>query len=132
MNDLGVGGVDADTEDLLQTPPVSASDHRSCCLALRPVEQSEWDSYNGILLDAAVISRTDRGDYLLARDMGSFTLDQLNQLLPWPLPESATMEAASGWQSELNKRLRTLNKERQQQLNLTLEELFTHSQTAAG
>lgn len=96
------------------------------------LEQSEWDSYNGILLDAAVISRTDRGDYLLARDMGSFTLDQLNQLLPWPLPESATMEAASGWQSELNKRLRTLNKERQQQLNLTLEELFTHSQTAAG
>ncbi|UTW04782.1 virulence factor BrkB family protein [Amphritea atlantica] len=96
------------------------------------LEQSEWDSYNVILLDAAVISRTDRGDYLLARDMGSFTLDQLNQLLPWPLPESATMEAASGWQSELNKRLRTLNKERQQQLNLTLEELFTHSQTAAG
>ena len=96
------------------------------------LEQSEWDSYNVILLDAAVISRTDRGDYLLARDMGSFTLDQLNQLLPWPIPESATMEAASGWQSELNKRLRTLNKERQQQLNLTLEELFTHSQTAAG
>jgi len=96
------------------------------------LEQSEWDSYNVILLDAAVISRTDRGDYLLARDMGSFTLDQLNQLLPWPIPESATMEAASGWQSELNKRLRTLNKERQQQLNLTLEELFTHSQAAAG
>lgn len=89
------------------------------------LEQSEWDSYNGILLDASVISRTDRGDYLLARDMGSFTLGQLNQLLPWPLPEGLAPDAVNGWQSELNKRLHTLNEVRQQQLNLTLEELFS-------
>lgn len=89
------------------------------------LEQSEWDSYNGILLDASVISRTDRGDYLLARDMGSFTLGQLNQLLPWPLPEGTAPDSVSGWQSELNKRLHSLNEVRQQQLNLTLEELFS-------
>ena len=89
------------------------------------LEQSKWDSYNSILLDASVIRRTDRGDYLLARDMGRFTLDQLNQLLPWPLPEGTAPDAVSGWQSELNKRLHTLNEVRQQQLNLTLEELFS-------
>jgi len=89
------------------------------------LEQSKWDSYNSILLDASVIRRTDRGDYLLARDMGRFTLDQLNQLLPWPLPEGTAPDAVSGWQSELNKRLHTLNEVRHQQLNLTLEELFS-------
>jgi len=36
--DLGVGGIDADIENQLQAPPVSAPDHCSCCLALRPIQ----------------------------------------------------------------------------------------------
>ncbi|SEQ67422.1 tRNA-processing RNAse BN [Amphritea atlantica] len=88
------------------------------------LEQSDWDSYNIILLEASVISRTEQGGYLLARDMGNFTLDQLNQLLPWPLPESAAAEVASGWQNQLNQRLKNLSEARQEQLGLTLEALF--------
>ncbi|MBN0986610.1 virulence factor BrkB family protein [Amphritea pacifica] len=88
------------------------------------LEQSDWDSYNVILLEASVISRTEQGGYLLARDMGNFTLDQLNQLLPWPLPESAAAEVASGWQNQLNQRLKNLSEARQEQLGLTLEVLF--------
>ncbi|WP_428036884.1 YihY family inner membrane protein [Amphritea sp.] len=88
------------------------------------LEQNEWDSYNSILLEASVISRTDRGGYILARDMGNFTLEQLNQLLPWPLPERSPVEAADGWQRELDQRLERMSQHRQEQLSLTLEQLF--------
>ncbi|MBQ0757319.1 MAG: virulence factor BrkB family protein [Amphritea sp.] len=93
------------------------------------LEQNEWDSYSHILLDASVMSRTDRGSYILSRDMGSFTLEQLNQLLPWPMPEPSPVEAISGWQRQLDQRLQSLSQTRQQQLSLTLEQLFV---TALG
>ena len=88
------------------------------------LEQNEWDSYSHILLDASVMSRTDRGSYILSRDMGSFTLEQLNQLLPWPMPEPSPVEAMAGWQRQLDQRLQSLSQTRQQQLSLTLEQLF--------
>lgn len=88
------------------------------------LEQNEWDSYSYILLDASVMSRTDRGSYILSRDMGSFTLEQLNQLLPWPMPEPSPVEAMAGWQRQLDQRLQSLSQTRQQQLSLTLEQLF--------
>ncbi|WP_417222249.1 virulence factor BrkB family protein [Amphritea sp.] len=88
------------------------------------LEQNEWDHYNVILLDASVISRTDRGGYILARDMGSFTLEQLNKLLPWPLPERSSVESTRYWQQQLDQRLQQLSEVRQQQLSLTLEQLF--------
>ena len=90
------------------------------------LEQNEWDHYNAILSDASVISRTDKGGYILARDMGSFTLHQLNQLLPWPLPECSTVEG-EGWQRELDERLERLSEERQEQLGVTLEQLFAET-----
>lgn len=40
--DLGVSGVDADVENQLGTAPVSAPDHRSCCLALGDVGDLSW------------------------------------------------------------------------------------------
>lgn len=91
------------------------------------LEQNEWDSYSTILLDASVISRTDSGGYILARDMGCFTLDQLNQLLPWPLPERSSVETEDGWQKELDQRLENLSQQREEQLSLTLEQLFAET-----
>ena len=88
------------------------------------LEQNEWDTYSHILLVASVISRTDRGSYILSRDMGSFTLERLNQLLPWALPEPSSVESTAAWQRHLDKCLLCLSKTRQQQLDLTLEQLF--------
>ncbi|BBB26011.1 virulence factor BrkB family protein [Amphritea japonica] len=88
------------------------------------LEQNEWDSYSQLLLNASVMSRTDRGGYILARDMGNFTLEQLNQLLPWPMPEPSPVESMAGWQRQLDQRLESLSQVRQQQLDLTLEALF--------
>jgi len=89
------------------------------------LEQNEWDHYNGILLHASMISRTEKGGYILARDMGNFTLDQLNQLLPWPLPECSPVAAVTPWQQVLDQRLQHLCEVRRQDLGLTLEQLFT-------
>ncbi|MDO6562281.1 virulence factor BrkB family protein [Amphritea sp. 1_MG-2023] len=88
------------------------------------LEQNEWDHYNVLLLQASVMSRTERGEYMLARDMGSFTLDQLNSLLPWPLPEKSPVESVTLWQRQLDQRLQQLSDVRKQQLNVTLEQLF--------
>lgn len=96
------------------------------------LEQNEWDHYNVILLKASVISRTDRGDYVLARDMGSFTLDQLNKLLPWPLPENGAVTTTFAWQKQLDERLLRLNEIRKRQLSVTLEQLFTGRSAAEG
>ncbi len=94
------------------------------------LDQGHWDQYVQILLEGKVISRTDRGHYLLARDMGQLTLGQLNQLLPWPLPEAPEAESMLGWEREMNRRLAQVSDSRKEALKISLERLFSETDSA--
>lgn len=92
------------------------------------LDQSGWDNYVQLLMEPSIIKRTDQGEYLLARDMGALTLEQLNSELPWPLPEASGYESIQGWQRELDGRLQQVASSRQSALGLSLEMLFSGTQ----
>lgn len=91
------------------------------------LDQGRWDQYVQILLEGQVISRSDGGDFLLSRDAGRISLDELNGLLPWPLPDTPQAESIAGWERGLNKRLNRVSSERKEALNISLEALFSES-----
>ncbi|MGE4416233.1 MAG: YihY family inner membrane protein [Marinobacterium sp.] len=87
------------------------------------LDQGRWDDYVQLLSGAGLIRRTEGGQYLLSRDLGSYTLLQLQQELPWPLPDPLP-EEGEHWQRELQLRLRQLQVQRGEALNLSLQSLF--------
>ncbi len=91
--------------------------------ALPDLDQSACDDYLNELLQVAVITRTEQGEYLLARDLHSVTLLQLCQLLPWKLPDM-TDGVQRPWVSELSRHLQAVTEFRHQQLAVDLASLF--------
>jgi membrane protein len=87
------------------------------------LDQERWDEYVQRLSAAGLIRRTEEGQYLLSRDLGGYTLLQLQQALPWPLPDPLP-EADEAWQRELQARLRRLQAQRNEALDLSLQALF--------
>lgn len=98
-------------------------DERILLRQVEGLDQSRWDEYVR-LLTPGIIRRTDQGEYILARDLGSLTLDQLQQRLPWPLPDAAEVAAMEVWQRRLNSRLNDVTEHRQASLDISLEVLF--------
>lgn len=92
------------------------------------LDQSGWDSYAPLLLRHDVIRRTDRGEFVLARDLNVMTLDQLNQMLPWPLPGAAEVDCISVWQRDLDSRLEGIAGYRQDLMGISLLQLFSHQE----
>jgi len=87
------------------------------------LDQGRWDEYVQLLTRAGLIRRTEGEQYLLSRDLSGYTLLQLQQELPWPLPDPM-LEEQESWQLELQKRLRQLQAQRGEVLNLSLQALF--------
>jgi membrane protein len=101
-----------------------ALDDKTLLREVEGLDQSGWDQYVQLLMQPSIIRRTDQGQYLLARDLGVFTLEQLNAELPWPLPEAAGVDSITQWQRELDSRLQQVSESRQVALKMTLEHLF--------
>lgn len=107
----------------------SAVDDKTLLREVDGLEQSGWDRYSQLLLSQGVMRRTDRGEYMLARDLTLLTLEQLNQMLPWPLPEAAHIDSIQGWQRQLNRRLDSVATQRQEALSVPLFTLFNSQDT---
>ena len=89
------------------------------------LEQSRWDEYSQMLLQEDIIRRTDQGEFLLSRGLGAFTLNELCRRLPWPVPDP--LESAGDerrWQKNLDKHLLEVKNLQDQELSITLEQLF--------
>lgn len=59
------------------------------------LNQHRWDEYQQLLIDNAIICRSDQGEYLLSRSLDDVSLKQLNDLLPWPIPKPHTENNAA-------------------------------------
>lgn len=91
------------------------------------LDQGRWDEYVQLLMSAGLMRRTEGGQYVLCRDLSNYTLLQLQQELPWPLPDPQP-EDEQGWQRELQVRLRQLQTQRGEILDLSLQSLFRDDQ----
>lgn len=91
------------------------------------LDQGRWDTYLKLLLEDGIVKRSDQGEYLLCRDMGTFTLKDIQKLSPWPLPEPVKITSMVAWERELDTRLSVLVEERNRQFDIDLECLFKSS-----
>lgn len=87
------------------------------------LDQGRWDDYVQLLLDAGLVRRTEGGQYLLSRDLSRYTLLELQQALPWPLPDPYGLQDQP-WQQDLHGRLEQLHEYRGEVLDVTLQKLF--------
>jgi len=92
------------------------------------LDQGRWDRYVQLLSEGGVIRRTEEGSYILSRDLSSFTIDQLQALLPWPLPDQLTTPDP-GWCTEVSERLSCVRETRCNMLDLPLQTLFSSTTT---
>ncbi|MEH6443845.1 MAG: YihY family inner membrane protein [Oceanospirillaceae bacterium] len=96
------------------------------------LNQQRWDSYQQILVDSAIICRSEQGEYLLARSLNDLSLEQLNRILPWPIPNPADELAAQDacdnehWLSNLDRKLLQVKAEQFSVLNVPVDSLFNN------
>ncbi len=87
------------------------------------LDQAGWDQYLPLLLTSDIVSRTEQGEYVLCRDLGTLSIGEFCTALPWPLPK--TMNAAdTGWVLALDNKLKVLSRMQASELEMTLEQLF--------
>ncbi|MFW1678524.1 YihY family inner membrane protein [Pontibacter sp. JAM-7] len=97
---------------------------RSLLKQVDGLDQGRWDTYQVLLQQAGVITRSDKGEYLLCRDLSRLSLAQLNQALPWPIPEQMHVASLQPWQRELSRRLSSIAAAEADAFSLSLEQLF--------
>jgi membrane protein len=92
------------------------------------LDQGRWDDYQVLLMDAGIVQRNEQGAYLLSRDLSCYRLQELADVLPWPMPEPFAHESISPWQRRLDLRLQALAHQRSKQLDVPLQVLFASDQ----
>lgn len=103
----------------------------SCILQrVAALDQGRWDSYVELLIKGGLVRRTEQGHYMLSRDLSSYTLAQLQAMLPWPLPEGLPA-TEPGWRQEVSHRLNILHQKRVETLDLPLKQLFANGDQQA-
>lgn len=89
------------------------------------LDQGRWDTYLMMLKEGGVITRTDEGEYILSRDLSHFTIYQLCELLPWPLPKPGRVSSIVEWERQLDDKLNLFNQREQDLFSLSIEDLFS-------
>ncbi len=94
--------------------------------ATRGLDSETWRQLRDLFIDRGIITQSDRGSYLLSRDLHSIKFWQLKEWVDNQPPlDQDDIKAMLDWQ---NKAYRTLRDERQQQrqfVHMDLVEIFT-------
>lgn len=96
-------------------------------------ELPKWYQYINLLKDNDLIANTDKGDYLLKKDLSQISLWQLYQNLPYALPikgEIAKMQPFDhdSWLGLIANRFQHSQQLVEEQMNISLLSLFENSQ----
>lgn len=96
-------------------------------------ELPKWYTYINYLKDSKLITMTEDDDYVLKKDLSRMTLWDFYRTLPYPLPikdelDEMKSENQQPWLSLLVRRFVNTEACAQEQLNLPLSAIFSHSQ----
>jgi len=83
------------------------------------------------LLKAKLIQPTEKGAYILSRDLNQFCLWDLYRALPWQLPTPERIQVMQGpWEEKLEGLISKIDQIRHTELNLPLAKLFEDRERA--
>lgn len=100
--------------------------------ALLAAGATRWDDFRNVLMEIGLMRRTDDGSFVLIRDLSYLTLDELVQLLPWPISRALNVGAGRTlpWEDELARRCDDARAGQKAPLDISLAELFRYQQEA--
>lgn len=90
--------------------------------ALFSVEPSEMLF---VLIDSGLLVRTDRGGYVLQRDLSSMSVRGLYELLPWRMPTTEVPHLAAGWEQQAVHQLHEFHEGMAQKLDFPVSRLYS-------
>jgi membrane protein len=93
---------------------------------IRGLDSETWSELRDLFLQKKLITQSDRGEYLLCRDLHSVSFWQLKEWVNTELPlDDNEFQANLGWQKVAFDMLRNQRTEQRDSLNLSLAELFS-------
>lgn len=100
--------------------------------ALLAAGATRWDDFRNVLLGIGLMRRTDDGSFVLVRDLSCLTLDELVQMLPWPMSRALNVGEGRSlpWEDELARRCSEARAGQKAPLDISLEALFQYRQEA--
>lgn len=95
-------------------------------------ELPKWSTYISYLKECNLVATTEHDRYVIKQDLGSISLWQFYQTLPYPLPTQEDMETMNTehydpWFAMLIKRFKISEQETKAQLNIPLAQIFNHT-----
>lgn len=91
------------------------------------LDGESWRCIRDQLMDARLVTQNPDGHFLLSRDLNTVTFNELKKIINGELPVADKPEPALAWQKMAQRLLQQQRAEQQQQLGVTLTELFNHS-----
>lgn len=100
-------------------------------------ELPKWFTYLNYLLDSDLITITEKGNYVLKRDLDHITLWDFYRTLPYPLPIKDEIDDLSAnmdtpWLSLLTQRFKDTEKHAKHELDIPLSDIFENSLPREG
>ena len=93
---------------------------------IRGLDSETWSELRDLFLQKKLITLSDRGEYLLCRDLHSVSFWQLKEWVNTELPlDDSDIQANLDWQQVAYDMLRNQRAEQRGSLNLSLAELFS-------
>ena len=93
---------------------------------IRGLDSETWSELRDLFLQKKLITQSDRGEYLLCRDLHSVSFWQLKEWVNTELPlDDNDIQANLDWQKVAYDMLRNQRVEQRNSLNLSLAELFS-------
>ena len=92
---------------------------------IKGLDSETWSELRNLFLEKKLISQSDRGEYLLCRDLHSITFCQLKEWVNIELPlDKEDIASHLSWQDHAYRLLRDQRSAQRDSLNINLAELF--------
>jgi membrane protein len=108
------------------TPVSEAALLRDRDVVIGGLDGESWRFIRDQLIDARLIAQNTDGNFLLSRDLNRVTVDDLKKLINSERPVADTPGKVLAWQQMAQQLLQQQRSAQQQQLGVTLTELFNH------
>ena len=106
------------------TPVSEAALLRDRDVVIGGLDGESWRFIRDQLMDARLIAQNADGNFLLSRDLNTVTIDDLKKLINSELPVEDNPGPALAWQQIAQQLLQQQRSAQQQQLGVTVSELF--------
>ncbi|MEM5527579.1 YihY family inner membrane protein [Gammaproteobacteria bacterium AS21] len=100
--------------------------------SVKGLDQKKWDKYQLLMQEKGLICCSEKGDFLLCRNLAELSVGQLQDMFNWPAPKPS-LQLNTGsvelWVEKLDEKLIVVSREQEKALNIPIDYLFIDQQS---